>query len=59
MISVIIPVKNDFTYLTQVLDNLYQGANPQEFEIILVNDGSVHGDNTPMSLSFDALNIPM
>lgn len=41
-ISVIIPFKNDEDLIFDVVRNLCEGIDPQKFEVIIVNDGSVH-----------------
>lgn len=40
-LSIIIPVYNTATYITSCLDSIYrQGINEEDFEVIIVNDGS-------------------
>ncbi len=52
MVSVIIPYHHDEKLLMEVVHNLCEGLNPNDFEIIIVNDGSVSPDGRFKPLDF-------
>lgn len=53
MVSVIIPWHHDLPLLTEVINNFCEGLDPNDFEIIIVNDGSVSPNGKFFPLEFD------
>lgn len=53
MISVIIPTRNDFDDIENVVRNMLSSAQSEDVEVIVVNDGSVWGSNKPRELVLD------
>jgi len=50
MVSVVIPCRNDLSLLQKVVDNLCEETDKSEFEIVIVNDGSVDSGGRPMTM---------
>jgi len=58
MVSVIIPFRQDFDLIYEVIDNLNYGQDRSEFEIVVVNDGSKYPNNTFRPLKIDPFKYP-
>ena len=57
MISVIIPYHHSIKLLCEVINNLCEGLDPNLFEIIIVNDGSVSSNGRFAPLKINRPNI--
>jgi glycosyltransferase involved in cell wall biosynthesis len=54
--SIVLPFKNDYELINDVVENIIATAESDDYEIIVYNDGSVHSSGRPRTLELDYKN---